>query len=74
MAKRNYHVVQRGGGWGVLGEGKSRSASNHTTQQQAFEAARELAQKTGGEVFVHGRNGQIRERNTYGSDPYPPEG
>ena len=23
---------------------------------------------------VHGRDGQIRERSTYGDDPFPPEG
>ena len=30
--------------------------------------------KGGGEVFIHGRDGKIRERNTYGHDPFPPQG
>ncbi len=25
-------------------------------------------------VLIHGTNGQIRERNTYGKDSYPPKG
>ncbi|MCU4363559.1 DUF2188 domain-containing protein, partial [Acinetobacter sp. WU_MDCI_Abxc22] len=48
--------------------------SHHRTQQEAFDAAREIAQNQKSEVLIHGRNGQIRERNSYGNDPFPPEG
>lgn len=73
MAK-NYHVVPHDDGWGVKGQGNSRASSVHSTQNDAFQQARGLAKRRGGEVFIHGRDGQIRERNSYGSDPYPPEG
>lgn len=48
------------------------------TQAEAVEIARRIAQSNRSELFVHraqpeGR-GQIRERNTYGDDPYPPKG
>ncbi|RUW04999.1 DUF2188 domain-containing protein, partial [Mesorhizobium sp. M1A.F.Ca.IN.020.06.1.1] len=36
--------------------------------------ARELARNQGSEMFIHGENGRIRERNTYGNDPFPPKG
>lgn len=72
--KKNQHVVQREDGWAVRGENNSRDTSHHGTQQEAFEAAREIARRQGSEVFIHGRNGRIRERNTYGDDPHPPEG
>jgi len=26
------------------------------------------------EVIVHRRDGRIREKNSYGNDPYPPKG
>ena len=26
------------------------------------------------EVLIHGENGRIRERNSYGNDPHPPKG
>lgn len=26
------------------------------------------------ELFIHGTNGRIRGRNSYGNDPYPPKG
>jgi hypothetical protein len=71
---KNQHVVPRDGQWGVRGAGNSRLTSLHDTQAQAIEAARGIAQNQGSEMFIHGRNGQIRERNTYGPDAFPPEG
>ena len=74
MAKKNQHVVKRDDGWAVKGEGNSRDTSRHNTQADAFNAARDIAKNQGSEVLIHGENGRIRERNTYGKDPYPPKG
>lgn len=71
---KNQHVVSRGNEWAVLGEGNSRDTSRHSTQAEAFKAAREIAKNQKSEVVLHGTNGRIRERNTYGHDPYPPKG
>lgn len=71
---KNQHVVPRGQDWAVRGEGNSRATSVHDTQAQAIEAARQTAVRQQSELFIHGRNGQIRERNSFGSDPYPPKG
>lgn len=72
--KKNQHVVRRDDGWAVRGEKNSRDTSHHNTQREAFEKAREIAKNQGSEVFIHDRQGKFRERNTYGKDPYPPEG
>lgn len=71
---KNQHVVKRPDGWAVRGAGNSRDTSHHATQQEAFRAARDIAINQGSEVFIHNRQGQFRERNTYGKDPYPPKG
>lgn len=71
---KNQHVVPRGNRWAVVGEGNGRASSIHDRQSDAAEAARSTAIREGSEVLVHGRNGQIRERNTYGKDPHPPRG
>lgn len=71
---KNQHVVRREDGWAVRGEGNTRDTSHHPTQAQAYGAAREIAQRQQSEVFIHGRDGKIRERNTFGKDPFPPEG
>lgn len=74
MAGKNQHVVKRDNGWAVLGEKNSRDTSHHRTQQEAFVAARDIARNQKSEVFIHGEDGKIRERNTYGNDPFPPHG
>lgn len=74
MGKRNQHVVQHERGWAVRGAASRRPSSVHRTQKEAIAAGRSIAQKQGVELFVHGRDGRIRERNSYGNDPYPPKG
>lgn len=74
MAGKNQHVVRREDGWGVRGAGNSRDTVRTGTQREAIERAREIAQNQGSEVVIHGENGQIRERNSYGNDPFPPKG
>ncbi len=74
MSKKNWHVVPRQSGWAVKGTGNSRASSVHGTQREAIAAARKSAIRQGSEVLIHGKSGRIRERNTYGGDPFPPKG
>jgi hypothetical protein len=74
MAGKNQHVVPHSGGWAVRGAGNSRVSSIHSTQAGAAQAARGTAQRQQSELLIHGRNGQIRERDSYGNDPFPPKG
>jgi hypothetical protein len=39
------------------------------TQEEAIKAGRERAQRDKVELLIHGRDGQIRERNSFGNDP-----
>tara|TARA_R110001606_G_scaffold99885_2_gene220039 strand:- start:659 stop:880 length:222 start_codon:yes stop_codon:yes gene_type:complete len=71
---KNQHVVPHSGGWAVRGEGNQRVTSVHDTQASAIDAARQIAINQHSELLVHGRNGQIRARDSYGNDPYPPKG
>jgi hypothetical protein len=71
---KNQHVVPHEGGWAVRGEGNSRATSVHQTQAQAITGATQIATNQRSEVLIHGRDGQIRERNSHGHDPYPPKG
>ena len=68
----NQHVVRRDNRWGVRGEGNSRDTSQHGTQAEAIEAARETARNQRAEVVIHGRDGRIRDKDSYGNDPNPP--
>lgn len=74
MNKKNQHVVPHKGGWAVKRAGNPRASSVHNTQRKAIEVARKAAIRQRSEMVVHGKNGRIRERSTYGSDPFPPKG
>lgn len=70
---KNQHVVKKDDGWDVKGEGNSRATSTHKTQKEAIEKAREIAIKQKSEVVIHGRDGKIRDKDSYGNDPCPPK-
>jgi hypothetical protein len=74
MTKKNQHVVPHKDGWAVKGAGNSKATAIHPTQQSAITQARDIARNQGSEMLIHGADGRIRECNTYGKDPYPPEG
>ena len=71
---KNQHVVKTEGGWGVRGENNTRNTQNFDTQQAAINRAREIAINQKTELLIHGRDGQIRDKHSYGNDPYPPKG
>lgn len=74
MAGKNQHVVPHENGWAVRGAGNERATAVHPKQSDAIDQAREIARHQGSELLIHGENGQIRERNSYGDDPFPPKG
>lgn len=67
--KGDVHVVPHERGWAVTVEGNDRASSVHDTQADAIKAARPKAQQAKTELLIHGRDGQIRERDSSGRDP-----
>ena len=74
MAKPGQHIVPNGSKWSVRRAGSSRASGVFQTQAEAIAHGRQVAQNQGTELYIHGRDGRIRERNSYGSDPHPPKG
>jgi hypothetical protein len=62
------HVVPKGDRWAVEVEGNGAS-STHETQEDAISTGQRIAQQNRSELLIHGHDGQIRERSTYGDDP-----
>lgn len=73
MAK-NVHVVPQDGKWAVKTENSGKAAKVTSTQQEAIERAREIARNNQSEMVIHRKDGTIRDKNSYGNDPYPPKG
>jgi hypothetical protein len=71
---KNQHVVPTDGGWGVRGAGNKRLTKVVKTQKSAYDIAREIAKGEKAEVIIHGKNGRIRDKNSFGNDPFPPKG
>jgi len=71
--KKDIHVVPHQNGWATKREGSSRAGSTHGTQKEAIEKARSRAINDKVEVVIHRKNGQIRDSDSYGNDPYPPK-
>ena len=72
--KKNQHVVpNQKGGWSVRASGATRASRSFETQADAVAHARDVAKREHVELYVHRRDGTIRDRNSYGSDPFPPK-
>ena len=71
---KTQHVVPHDGEWAVKRGGSDRATTVVPTQKEAIKIAIEIAKNQNAELFVHGRDGQIREWESYGNDPHPPKG
>jgi hypothetical protein len=50
-----------------------RASAVAATQAEAIERGRQLAKAQHAELVIHGRNGQIRDSESFGGDPCPPK-
>lgn len=76
MSKVDIHTVKHGDGWANRAEGNERVSNTAPTKAEAQDTGREMAIDRGVEHFVHNRDGQIGERNTYpqSRDPHQSNG
>ena len=70
---KNLHVVKHDNRWEVKQEGNSTPLSTHRTQDLAINKAIPVAKQNKAEVVIHGRDGKIRDKDSYGNDPNPPK-
>lgn len=70
---KNQHVVKRTDGWAVKSEGSSKASVIKLTQGKAIKEAIKIAKNQQSEVVIHGRDGKIRDKDSYGKDPNPPK-
>lgn len=68
----NQHVTKKNGEWRVIGEGNSRATKKFATQKEAIDYGRKVAINQQAELVIHGVNGRIRDKDSYGNDPIPP--
>lgn len=74
MGKNQHVVPNSNGGWNVKGAGNSKATAHTNTKSEAVKIAREISKNQGSELFIHGRDGKIKSRDSHGNDPHPPKG
>ena len=73
--KKDVHITNHpGGGFQVKTSGSSKPYRVTPTQRAAIEIGTEVAKNQHSELVIHGTNGKIRQKNSYGNDPYAPKG
>lgn len=73
-ARSAQHVVPSNGEWAIKKSNSDRITKIFDNQRKAIVRAIEIATNQKSEVVIHGRGGQIREKNSYGKDSFPPRG
>jgi hypothetical protein len=74
MSKNQHVTPHPEGGWQVKGAGNSKATKKTETQYEAINIAQKISKNQNSELLIHGKNGQIREKNSYGNDTFPPRG
>ena len=71
---KNQHITHNpNGGWRVIGAGKSKPTKILPTKQDAINYGRNIAKNQKAELVIHGLNGKIQDKDSYGNDPCPPK-
>lgn len=66
---KNVHVVPKGNQWAVMTENSEKYYRVTETQKEAIDIGKNLASNQESELLIHGMNGQIRQKDSYGRDP-----
>lgn len=74
MSKPGQHVVPSAGEWKVIKAGASRASGRYSSQDEAIREARALARSQRTKLYIHGEDGRIRSRDSYGGDPVARKG
>jgi hypothetical protein len=75
--KRNTtHVVPNKGkgGWDVKKGGQKTPLSHHRKKDTAIDKARSISKQQESELYIHGKDGRIQNKDSHGGDPHPPKG
>lgn len=70
---KNQHVTPKNGKWQVKGAGNDKATKTFDTQKEAIEYGKSIAKNQKSELVIHGKDGKIRDKDSYGNDPCPPK-
>jgi len=69
----NIHITKRSdGSWNVVQAGTGLNYGSFRRQSDAIDSGRPIARMMNAELVIHDRNNRIRDKDSYGNDPFPP--
>lgn len=69
----NIHITKRANGtWNVVQAGSGLSYGSFQRQGDAIGVGRPIARVMSVELVIHDRKNRIRDKDSYGNDPFPP--
>nr|WP_316656767.1 DUF2188 domain-containing protein [uncultured Gellertiella sp.] len=68
MSTNSKHVIPNGSKWSVRTTGAARASATFPTRKEAVDRACEMARVAGTDHYIHGKDGRIAERLTFGKD------
>ncbi|HHJ0461610.1 DUF2188 domain-containing protein [Legionella pneumophila serogroup 1] len=72
--KTGQHIVKNpSGGWAIKKSGSSKATKIYSTKDEAVEHGITIAKNQKTELYIHGKDGKIQNKNSYGNDPCPPK-
>lgn len=75
MSKKTTHVVHNPkGGWDVKQGGADRASKHFDNKQPAVDWGRQNSRNNGSEFYIHGEDGKIQQKDSHGTDKFPPKG
>ncbi len=73
MSKKTVHVTPNKDNWQVKISGNEKASNVTPTQKGAIDIGKQRARDMNTELVIHGRDGKIRDKDSYGNDPCPPK-
>lgn len=77
MSKKSngHHVVpnSKKGGWDVKRSNGEKSIKHFDKKKDSVDFARGVSQNQGTELYIHGKDGKIQNKDSHGNDPNPPK-
>jgi len=75
MSKPNtQHVVRTSeGGWAIKRSGATKASGIYKTKNEAVSKARAISRNQRSDLYIHGRDGTIRSKDSYGKDVHQPK-
>lgn len=79
MAKKDHradqhHIVPRGDDWAVEKARSKKASAILPTKKEAVDVGRVISRNQGTELKIHDKKGRIKQSDSHGHDPNPPEG